>query len=54
MSLHPEIQRRGQDELDRTLGGKRLPSLTDRPLLPYIEAIMREVLRLYTVTPLGW
>ncbi|KAH9477961.1 Cytochrome P450 monooxygenase 208 [Psilocybe cubensis] len=45
MVLHPDIQKKAQAEIDSVLGGKRLPTYEDRPSMPYIEAIYREVLR---------
>ena len=46
MVKHPDVQRRAQKEIDRVVGdGSRLPDLNDRPDLPYIEAIYRELLR---------
>ena len=53
MILHPEVQARAQAELDSELGGSRLPELSDRNSLPYINLVMKEVLRWRTVTPLG-
>ncbi|KAF8642415.1 hypothetical protein AX16_009680 [Volvariella volvacea WC 439] len=52
MMAYPEIQRRAQQELDSNLG-RRLPELSDRDRLPYIEAICYELLRWNPVTPLG-
>lgn len=45
MALHPDAQRRGQAEIDGLTEGRRLPTLSDRPSLPYVDAIMREVMR---------
>ena len=53
MGEHPEVQRKAQDELDRVIGHSRLPTLNDRPNLPYVEAIVKEVFRWMPVTPLG-
>jgi len=53
MSLHPEIQRKAQEEIDRVIGHDRLPNAQDRKDLPYVNAIMREVMRLNPVVPLG-
>lgn len=53
MAVSPEIQRRAQAELDRVLGISRLPDFDDRPSLPYIEAIYRELLRFAPPTPLA-
>ena len=53
MMLHPEVQRKAQEEIDRVVGNNTLPDFEDRPSLPYIEAIMKEVLRWFTTGPLG-
>ena len=41
--LHPEVQKRAHEELDRVVG-KNLPTIKDRPNLPYIDAIFKESL----------
>ena len=51
--LHPDTQRRAQQELDRLLEGKRLPDIHDKEALPYVEALKREVMRWHPITPLG-
>ncbi|KAJ3772039.1 cytochrome P450 1 [Lentinula raphanica] len=53
MCLHPDIQRKGQEEIDRVIGQDRLPTFEDRSSLPYVEAIYREVMRLYPPLPNG-
>lgn len=52
-TLYPEIVRLAQRELDEVLGGERLPNISDVPRLPYISAIVKEVLRWRPPTPLG-
>ncbi|KAI0659781.1 O-methylsterigmatocystin oxidoreductase [Cubamyces menziesii] len=52
MLLHPEVQQRAQAELDDVVGLNRLPDHTDRPLLPYISAMVIELLRWYPPAPL--
>ena len=42
--LSPETQRTAHKELDGVLNG-RLPSFDDEPSLPYISAVVKEVLR---------
>ena len=42
---HPEVQVKGQREIDSVVGRERLPDFNDRPFLPYITAIVKEVLR---------
>ncbi|THH03763.1 hypothetical protein EW146_g10348 [Bondarzewia mesenterica] len=51
MTLYPEVQQRAQLEIDSVVGNDRLPTLDDH--LPYVEAIVSEVLRWGTVVPLG-
>ncbi|KAJ7704762.1 cytochrome P450 [Mycena rosella] len=53
MSLYPEIQAEAQRELDRVVGTERLPELSDRPELPYINALCKEVLRWHNAAPTG-
>lgn len=53
MLRHPEVQARAQSELDRVIGDQRLPQLADRDQLPYINRVVKEVLRWRPVAPLG-
>ncbi|KAF8191538.1 cytochrome P450 [Mycena galopus ATCC 62051] len=53
MTLYPSVMRTAQAELDEVVGRDRMPSLSDRANLPYIEAIVKEVLRWRPVGPLG-
>ncbi|KAG2750014.1 cytochrome P450 [Suillus brevipes Sb2] len=54
MILYPEVQAKGQAEIDSVIGAtSRLPKFDDRPLLPYVDAILRELLRWIPVVPLG-
>ncbi|KAF5368991.1 hypothetical protein D9758_002839 [Tetrapyrgos nigripes] len=53
MLLYPEIQQRAQEELDKVVGRSRLPSFNDLTHLPYIQAILRETLRLRPPLPVG-
>lgn len=52
MSLNPAVQERAQEQIDAVVGNERLPTVDDRPLLPYIDAIFRETLRYSPVIPL--
>nr|XP_020447513.1 cytochrome P450 2U1 isoform X1 [Monopterus albus] len=51
--LYPDIQDTVQAEIDKVVGGHRVPSLTDRGSLPFTEATIMEVQRLAAVVPLG-
>ena len=53
MITYPDVQRKAQEELDRVIGRSRVPTLEDRDRLPYIRAILREILRWRPATPLG-
>ncbi|KAJ7123313.1 cytochrome P450 [Mycena crocata] len=53
MALYPDVQRRAHQELDTVIGQNRLPQFDDRENLPYLSAIVKEILRWKAVTPLG-
>ncbi|KAA1474623.1 cytochrome P450 [Dentipellis sp. KUC8613] len=53
MTLHPEAQRKSQAEIDAVIGNDRLPSIQDRENLPYVNAVLKEVMRWNPVAPLG-
>ncbi|TFK58798.1 cytochrome P450, partial [Pluteus cervinus] len=53
MVLHPEVQAKAHEEIDRVIGRHRLPNFGDRDSLPYVNAIVKEVLRWHPVSPLG-
>ncbi|CAK5271283.1 unnamed protein product [Mycena citricolor] len=53
MLSNPGSQECAKKELDGVLGAGVLPTMADRPQLPYISAIVKEVLRWKVVTPLG-
>lgn len=53
LAMHPDIQKRAQDEIDGVVGLERLPDFDDREELVYVSALLKEVSRLYQVTPLG-
>ncbi|KAF7374571.1 O-methylsterigmatocystin oxidoreductase [Mycena sanguinolenta] len=53
MALYPDVQRKAQTEIDTVIGTDRLPEFEDRPSLPFVEALYREVMRWKPVAPLG-
>jgi cytochrome P450 len=53
MIAYPETQVRAQAELDAVVGRDRLPTFADYPHLPYVRAMVKEILRWKTVAPLG-
>ena len=53
MALNPHVVKKAQAELDRVVGGERLPDFSDQEDLPYISAIGKEVLRWGCPAPIG-
>lgn len=53
MTLYPAVFKRAQEEIDRVIGDDRLPSFTDHGSLPYISAVLKEVLRWEVILPAG-
>jgi len=53
MVLYPEVQKKAQAEIDAVVGPHRLPDFEDRPSLPYINAIVKELLRWHLALPLS-
>ncbi|KAH9168381.1 cytochrome P450 [Lactarius sanguifluus] len=53
MAIYPEVQKRAQAELDAVVGRSRTPTFADFQRLPYIRAMVKEVLRWRPVDPVG-
>lgn len=53
MIVNPEVQVKAREEIDRVIGVHRLPSLADRPNLPYVEAVVKECFRWHPIAPMG-
>ncbi|KAG6907755.1 hypothetical protein DXG01_007509 [Tephrocybe rancida] len=53
MVRHPEAFSKAQREMDRVIGTDRLPNYEDRGSLPYLDCILKEVLRWNPPVPLG-
>ena len=51
LSLNPSAQDKAQAELDAVVGPDRLPNFEDRASLVYVNAITKEALRWFNVTP---
>lgn len=52
MALYPEVQKKAQKALDDALQGQRLPDFNDfGGRIPYVDAVVNEVLRWNTATP---
>ncbi|KAI1788178.1 cytochrome P450 98A3 [Ganoderma leucocontextum] len=53
MALPPEAQKKAQEELDAVVGIERLPEFSDRTSLPYVTALVKELLRWHPAAPMG-
>ena len=51
LANHPEIQTGLQKEIDVIVPEDRLPSLDDKLRLPYVDAVIQEILRRHIVAP---
>ncbi|KAI0791751.1 cytochrome P450 [Abortiporus biennis] len=53
MLTFPTVQKKAQEELERVVGRNRLPDFNDKPSLPFVDALVKEVMRWQPVTPLA-
>ena len=51
MTLYQDKQRLVQREIDEVIGAGNLPTLNDRGRLPYLDAVIKETLRIYGPGP---
>ncbi|KAF4603113.1 hypothetical protein EYR38_003518 [Pleurotus pulmonarius] len=51
LACHPACQDKAQAEIDRVIGGERIPTLEDFDDLPYLRALIKEVHRFRPVLP---
>ncbi|EIW83510.1 cytochrome P450 [Coniophora puteana RWD-64-598 SS2] len=51
MAVHPNVQKRMQDQLEATIGTTRMPALEDRQSLPLVDAVLGETIRWSPVVP---
>jgi hypothetical protein len=51
MALHPSVQERARHEIDSTIG--RVPRMSELYRLPYLLAVLKEVMRYAPVGNLG-
>ncbi|KAI9067667.1 cytochrome P450 [Trametes sanguinea] len=54
MICFPEVQRKAQAEIDAVVGDDRLPTIQHRDQMPYMNALVLEVLRWLPVGPIGF
>ncbi|KAK9751168.1 hypothetical protein RND81_02G247300 [Saponaria officinalis] len=52
MTMHPDIQSKAQEELDLRVGPNKVVQDSDLQNLPYLQAIVKEVLRMHPPGPL--
>ncbi|XP_069346730.1 cytochrome P450 2D6-like isoform X3 [Eulemur rufifrons] len=53
MILHPDVQRRVQQEIDEVIGKVRRPEIGDQAHMPFTTAVIHEVQRFADIVPLG-
>ena len=53
MIAYPETQSHAHAELDAVVGRERLPTFSDYPNLPYVRAMVKEILRWRPAAPLA-
>ncbi|KAH7330615.1 cytochrome P450 [Rhizoctonia solani] len=53
MAIYPEVQEKAQREIDAVVGSNRLPTMEDRPNLPYVERLLTEIVRWHPSAPFG-
>lgn len=53
MVLYPDIQLKAQHILDNIVGDSRLPEHSDLEKIPYLHAILLEILRWRPILPFG-
>ncbi|KAI9063873.1 cytochrome P450 [Trametes sanguinea] len=53
MAIHQDAQKQAQAELSAVVGSDRLPEFHDRSSLPFMNALIKEVLRWHVISPMG-
>lgn len=51
--IRPDVQKRGQEEVDRVVGQDRLPTMEDYDQLPFVRCCIKETLRWMPTVVLG-
>jgi cytochrome P450 len=53
MVLHPVVQSKAQEEIAKVCHHTELPTVSEMESLPYLMAVMLELLRWHATIPLG-
>ncbi|KAM4883263.1 cytochrome P450 2D17-like [Thomomys bottae] len=53
MILHPDVQRRVQEEIDEVIGQGRRPEMEDQARMPFTNAVIHEVQRFADIIPVN-
>jgi len=53
MMMHPDVQRKVQQEIDDVIGSDRSPTMEDKLRMPYTDATLLEIARRATIVPLN-
>ncbi len=53
LALHPDKLRKAQTELDEVVGTERMPKISDKASLPYVNALIKETMRWHPALPLS-
>lgn len=53
MTIFPDVCKKAQEEISRTLGDGVVPTINDCRRLPYLDAVIKETIRWGVTGPLG-
>jgi cytochrome P450 len=54
MVMFPNSQQMAHEEIDRVIGTDRLPNFKDRDQLPYVNGLVKEIMRWWPIAPMGF
>ena len=53
LAMYPQLQKQAQQEIESVVGSGHLPDFEDLSQLHYLHAFIKEVVRMWPVTPVG-